>query len=92
MVPLRIRAMVLAGDRLFAAGLPDVVDPDDPLAAFEGRRGASLQVFSAADGSLVKSYALKSPPAFDALSAAHGRLYLATKDGKLICFGNAAGE
>ena len=39
MIPLRIRAMVLAGDRLFAAGTPDVVDPDDPLAAFEGRQG-----------------------------------------------------
>jgi len=92
MVPLRIRAMVLAGERLFAAGLPDVVDPDDSLAAFEGRRGASLQVFSAADGSLVKAYALESAPAFDALSAAHGRLYLSTQDGKLICFGSATGE
>ena len=92
MVPLRIRAMVLADDRLFAAGLPDVVDPDDPLAAFEGRRGASLQVFSAQDGSLVKSYALDSPPAFDGMSAAGGRLYLVTEDGKLICFGNATGE
>jgi len=92
MVPLRIRAMVLAGDRLFAAGLPDVVDPQDPLAAFEGRRGASLQVFSAKDGSLLGSHALKSPPAFDGMSAAGGRLYLATQDGKVICFGDAAGE
>jgi len=92
MVPLRIRAMVLAGDRLFAAGLPDVVDPGDPLAAFEGRRGASLQVFSAQDGSLVKSYELGSPPAFDGMSAAHGHIYLATKDGKVICFSPAAAE
>jgi outer membrane protein assembly factor BamB len=92
MVPLRIRAMVLAGDRLFAAGLPDVVPPDDPFEAFEGRQGVSLQVFSAKDGSLVKSVALKSPPAFDGMSAARGRLYLATEDGKLICFGNATGE
>ena len=35
------RAMVLAGDHLFAAGTPDVVDPDDPPAAFEGRAGAA---------------------------------------------------
>jgi len=87
MVPLRIRAMVVAGDRLFAAGMPDVVDPEDPPAAIEGRRGASLQVFSTKDGSLIHSQKLTSPPAFDGLSAAKGRLYLATLDGKVICFG-----
>jgi hypothetical protein len=92
MIPLRVRAMVLAGDRLFAAGLPDVVDPDDPVAAFEGRRGALLQVFSVKDGSLQKSYDLSSPPAFDGLSAAHGQLYLVTRDNKLLCFGDAANQ
>jgi hypothetical protein len=86
MAPVRIRAMVLAGDLLFAAGLPDVVDPEDPLAAFEGRRGARLDVFSTAEGSLCNSQRLSSPPAFDGLSAAAGRLYLAAQDGKVVCF------
>ena len=89
MIPLRIRAMVLAGDYLFTAGLPDVVDPEDPLASFEGRKGASLQVFSAKDGSPVSSYPLSSPPAFDGMSAAGGSLYIATQDGKLLCMGSA---
>jgi len=88
LIPLRIRAMVLAGDRLFAAGPPDVLDPKDPLAAFEGRAGASLQVFSTKDGSQIKSYPLKSEPAFDGMSAAGGKLYLVTNDGKVICFGS----
>jgi len=92
MIPLRIRAMVLAGDSLFAAGIPDKLDPKDPLAAFEGRAGALLQVFSAKDGSLVKSHSLSSLPAFDGLSAAGGRLYLATVDGKVICLGDAVGK
>jgi len=92
MVPLRIRAMVLAGRRLFATGTPDILDPKDPLAAFEGRQGVLLQVFSADDGSLLKSRALSSQPAFDGLSAAGGRLYLATRDGKVICFDGAAGK
>jgi hypothetical protein len=87
LIPLRIRAMVLAGDRLFAAGPPDVVDPKDPTAAFEGRKGFQLHVYSAKDGALVKSQPLSSPPAFDGLSAAAGRLYLSTLDGKLICLG-----
>ncbi len=92
MIPLRIRAMVLAGDRLFAAGIPDLLDPNDPLAALEGRKGALLAVFSAHDGSLSGSLRLSSLPAFDGLSAASGRLYLATRDGKVICFGDAARE
>ncbi len=92
MVPLRIRAMVLAGDRLFAAGTPDLLDPKDPLGAFEGRQGVMLQVFSTKDGSLVNSHRLSSLPAFDGLSAAAGRLYLATSDGKVICFGGSVGK
>jgi hypothetical protein len=92
LIPLRIRAMLLAGDRLFAAGVPDVVDPKDPLSSFEGRKGALLEVFSTADGSRLESHRLPSPPAFDGLSAAAGRLYLATEDGKVICFGSAAGQ
>jgi hypothetical protein len=89
MVPLRIRAMVLAKDRLFAAGPPDVLDPDDPLAALEGRKGARLEVFSTEDGARLKSLRLDSLPAFDGMSASAGRLYLAAKDGKVICFGAA---
>ncbi len=85
MIPVRVRAMLLAGDRLVLAGPPDVVDPDDPLAAFEGRAGAVLQVVSAADGTLVSKRSLASPPVFDGLSAAGGRLYMATRDGRLLC-------
>ncbi len=92
LIPLRIRAMVLAGDRIFAAGTPDVLDPKDPLAAFEGRAGASLQVFSTKDGSKIGSYPMKSEPAFDGMSAASGRLFLVTNDGKLICFAKAGGK
>jgi outer membrane protein assembly factor BamB len=89
MVPLRIRAMLLAGDNLFAAGTPDVLSADDPLAAFEGRAGAELHVYSTKDGALVASYDLPSEPAFDGMSAAGDRLYLATQDGMVLCFGEA---
>ncbi|NIP28467.1 MAG: hypothetical protein GWO10_31595 [candidate division Zixibacteria bacterium] len=93
MVPLRIRAMVLAQSAssgtatnvLFAAGLPDVIDPRDRLASFEGRKGSLLNVYSARDGSLLKSTQLTSSPAFDGMIAANGRIYMATNDGKLIC-------
>jgi outer membrane protein assembly factor BamB len=89
LIPVRVRAMVLAGDRLFAAGPPDAVDSDDPYAAFEGRKGAVIQVVSASDGTRLAETALPAPPAFDGLSAANGNLYLATTDGRLLCLAGA---
>jgi outer membrane protein assembly factor BamB len=86
-VPLRIRAMALAGDTLFLAGPPDIVPEHDPLAAFEGRKGASLWVVSTTDGRKLAEHKLDSPPVFDGMAAAAGRLYLCTDDGKLLCFG-----
>ena len=87
-VPLRIRSMVLAGETLFVAGVPDVADPTDPLvalAALEGRKGAQLQAYSAADGRKLAEYQLTAPPVFDGLIAAAGRLYWSTTDGKVMC-------
>lgn len=85
MIPLRVRAMVLAADRLFVSGPPDVVEQRDPYAAFEGRKGAMLQVFSASDGALLKEHPLTSPPVFDGMAAANGRLYLSTKAARVVC-------
>ena len=85
-VPVRIRGMVLAGGRLFVAGPPDVVDPKDPMAAFEGRKGAVLRAVSAADGKMLAACKLDAPPVFDGLIAAGGRLLMCTTDGKVICF------
>jgi outer membrane protein assembly factor BamB len=100
-LPILVRAMVLADKTLFVAGLPDLVDEeralanrDDPEiqaalaqqnAAWQGKRGASLMAVAAADGKELAEYKLESPPVWDGLSAANGRLYLATQDGKVIC-------
>ena len=86
-VDVRIEAMLLAGDRLFIAGTPDVVPEDDPLAALEGRMGGILRVVSAKDGSTLAEYPLDSNPVFDGLSAAGGRLIMTTKSGEIICMG-----
>ncbi len=86
-VPLRMRAMVLARERLFVAGAPDVVDAEDPMAAFEGRAGARLCVFAAADGTKLAERALPAAPVLDGLIAAQGRLYLSTRDGRVLCLG-----
>jgi outer membrane protein assembly factor BamB len=86
-LPVRIRAMVKAGDTLFVAGPPDVLDPDDPLGAFEDRKGALLLAVSAEDGRKLAEYKLESPPAFDGMIAAGGRIYISTEGGRLICMG-----
>ena len=101
-VPLFARAMVLAGRTLFVAGPPDVVDEDqafksidDPktkqslaeqAAAHEGKRGALLRAVSAADGADLAQYELDSPPVFDGMAAAAGRLYMCTVNGELLCY------
>ena len=66
-------------------GPPDEVPKDDPYAALEGRKGAQLWVVSTKDGSRLAAYDLKSPPVFDGMIAADGRLYIATTDGQIIC-------
>ncbi len=85
-IPVRVRAMVLAADRLLAAGPPDVVDPRDPLGAFEGRQGGRLHVYDAGSGERLAEHTLAFPPVFNGAAVAGNRLYLAEEDGSLTCF------
>ena len=85
-IPVRVNAMVATDGLLFVAGSPDVVDPKDPLAAFEGRKGGMLSACDKTDGKTLWEYKLSSPPVFNGLAAAKGRLYLATQDGSIACF------
>ncbi len=86
-IPIRVKAMVLAGQRLFLAGPPDIAPEQDPLAAFEGRQGSRLWVVSADDGERLHEYEMKTMPAFDGMIATDGRLYIVTEDHKIICLG-----
>ena len=90
-VPLRIRAMVLTPGRLFVAGPPDVVDPEDPLGAFEGRKGGLLYVLDSGSGDKLAEHTLPFPPVFNGTAAANGRLYVAEEDGSVTCFGKRQG-
>jgi len=89
-VPVRIMAMVNAPEALFAAGTPDIVDPDDPWAALEGRKGGRLLILSKTDGKTLKSHPLEAAPVLDGLSAAHGRLFVVLKNGQIKCLGGSA--
>ena len=85
-LPVRIEAMALTSDTLFAAGQPDILDPDDPLGAFEGRKGGVLLAIDPTTGERVLEKRISNPPRFDGMSVADNRLFLATRDGHLIAW------
>ncbi|MHC4400117.1 MAG: outer membrane protein assembly factor BamB family protein [Planctomycetota bacterium] len=92
-VPVRGTAMALAGNTLFLAGAPDIVDPHDPLASFEGRKGGVLCAFSATDGGKLSEITVDALPVWDGMAVAQGKLFLAMRDGTITCFqANSVGE
>jgi hypothetical protein len=84
---VRAGSMIVAGEHLFLAGPPDVVDPKDPWASYEGRKGAKLAVYSRSDGEQVNIVDLPAVPVYDGMSAARNRLYIAFRDGSVRCLG-----
>jgi len=86
-VAIRGRAMVATDDQLCVAGPPDVVEADDPLGAFEGRKGGVLRIVEKTDGRLISEHKLAMPPVFNGAAAANGRVLLSLEDGSLACFG-----
>ena len=104
-VPLIVRAMALAGQTLFIAGPPDVLDEEDvykrygepevqaklaeQAEVYLGKAGALLLAVSTADGKTLAQHKLASVPEWDGMAAAAGRLYVTTLDGKVICLTGA---
>ena len=86
---MRPRAILRAGRTLYVGGVPNQVDAKDLSAAYEGRKGGLLWVFSPDDGAKTAEYKLDSPPVWDGLAAANGRMYVSTADGRLLCMGGA---
>ena len=83
--PILVRAMVLTGSNLFLAGPPDVFSSEEPAATLEGKRGGLLCVLSTADGGELSRHKLASPPVFDGMAAAGGKLYMAAINGEVLC-------
>ncbi|MBC8874554.1 MAG: PQQ-binding-like beta-propeller repeat protein [Planctomycetes bacterium] len=102
-IPVMVRAMALAGDTLVVAGPPDVLDEDAAFQAFtdestqeqvarqdaalKGQSGAILQTVDAKTGETLAEHQLESPPVFDGLIVAGGRVFIATTDGHVVCLG-----
>jgi hypothetical protein len=94
--------MALAGNNLIVAGPPSILDedalfenPEDPKLlkqkvqqdkANKGQLGAKLMIVSAIDGKRQAQYDLDSPPCWDAMAVADGKVLISTEDGKVLCF------
>jgi len=85
-IAVRGRAMVAAKNVLYLAGPPDVVDPDDPLGAFEGRKGGVLCACDRVTGQTIWQCRLPSPPVLHGMAAADGRLFITMENGSTVCF------
>jgi len=99
-VPILVRAMALTRQRLFIAGPKDVLREEGTAEgkkqqilnqedALSGKDGAALWAISTEDGATLHQYTLESPPVFDGLAAANGRLYIATCDSCVSCWSNS---
>lgn len=92
---LIVRALVLGRDRLAMAGPRDLgqktpellafANEPEARAGFAGEKGVYLRIANAADGQTLSECELPAMPVFDGLAAANGRLYLATRDGQVLC-------
>ena len=78
--------MIVSAEHLFIAGEPDLVDPADPWAAFEGRKGGLLQVRSKETGKKLAEFVLPAAPVYDGIAAAENRLFVSLSNGHLACF------
>jgi hypothetical protein len=84
--PLYPWAMVVGQKHLAVAGPPADIQPDDPWANFEGRAGGELRILDKETGEPAGRVKLASPPVWNGMAAAGGRLYLCTTDGRVRCF------
>jgi len=79
--------MAVGGKTLLCAGTPDALDPEEPWAAYEGKRGGVLFALSTGDGTEKAEMKLAAAPVYDGMAITDGRLYLSTVSGTLLSIG-----
>jgi len=77
----RLCGMVLAGERLYVAGLLHEGEK-------EKNANSRVRMYSLGDGKLLAEHVIEDRLVHDCLAVADGRLYIATQGGALICLGN----
>jgi len=89
----------LAKDRpllsVVLAGFPDLAmqskdalafdNADEVKAAYAGAKGGIIRFIRTDDGTQTGEIKLDTRPVFDGMSAAHGKLFVALMDGRVLC-------
>jgi hypothetical protein len=85
---IRVRAMILAGQTLFVAGVPT----DAMFKSFDSNDAecGRLLAISSVDGTQLADYPLDGTPVFDGIAAANGHLYVPLEEGRIVCLGPQA--
>jgi hypothetical protein len=80
-------AMVLTSETLFSAGPPAIRNEAtaDALGRWRGQAGGLIKCLARTDGRLLGTVKLASPPVFDGMAAAYGKLYICLADGSVVC-------
>ncbi len=81
-LPFYPRAMLLAGETLFAGGPEEIGD----FEASKPQGAVRLWAISTADGEQKAAYRLASAPVYDSFAASRNGLYFATVDGRVVCY------
>ena len=76
-----------AFERLAAKDPAILKELDEQNEALEGHRGAKMWAVNVETGEQSAGLELTSPPVWDGITVAQGRVYVSTMDGKLQCFG-----
>jgi len=86
-IPIAGHAILKAGNQVVVAGVPmrEGYGPDDIEASYEGRRGGLLWTINAKSGKATGEIELSAAPVWDGLAAVEGHVYVALKDGTVLC-------
>lgn len=76
-----------AFERLAAKDPAILKELEEQNEALEGRRGAKMWAVNVETGEQSTGLDLTSPPVWDGITVAQGRVYVSTVDGRLQCFG-----
>ncbi len=76
-----------AFERLAAKDPAILKELEEQDAALDGKRGAKMWAVNVETGEQSAGLELTSPPVWDGITVAQGRVYVSTMDGKVQCFG-----
>lgn len=84
---LFVNSIILTDKLLYIAGPPAIRNEDttDALERWQGKKGGRLWCLATKDGSKVSQMPLPSPPVYEGMATAYKNIYMALKDGSVLC-------